>query len=510
MVKYNQTQQSKTTVRNYEGEKAFTGDKYLNLYLRTATQMVMTDKFYGDKEEQYQEWIGAVRDMAKQDPEFLLRLAAYVRNEMKLRTAPMAMLVEALLQNKGNHQVYDMVRKYGWKVIQRADEFAEVIAYYLSVHPDKPKSIPKTLKTLINNMLLSDRFTEYNIIKNDKNNSSIKLRDVLRLTHPNPKKDTKTSEFFRKIVKQESFSDIADETWEGIISKEGSSTETWTKAASKMPIFATVRNLRNLLDNDVTLTEVITKLHNEETVKKSRMLPFRFYQAYNEVKGRNLQLDAALEESVSLATLNNIPHYDGVTVVFVDVSGSMTSKLNSKSKMSYMEIGALFGAVMRKSHKDVLLFGFDDQIYPINTNMNDSIFYTMKKILQYNGGATDAWKCIKMLIDGGIKVDRILFFSDQQNYNSDSRYTYRLLPPNTIGTLQQFNTVESLLGQYRQSINPNVVLYDIDLSGYGTVSFDPNNPKNVIMAGWSERIFDLMKVAEETSNIRDVVSTIYP
>ncbi len=505
MVKYNQTaQQSKTTVRNYEGEKAFTGDKYLNLYLRTATQMVMTDKFYGDKNEQYQEWIGAVRDMAKSDPEFLLRLAAYTRNQMKLRTAPMAILVEALLQNKGNQKVYDMVRKYGWKVIQRADEFAEIIAYYISVKGQigtgtpKANSLPKTLKTLINNMLLSDKFTEYNIIKNDKNNSSIKLRDVLRITHPHPK-DDKTSEFFRKIVKQESFADIADETWEGIISKEGSSTESWTKASTVMPIFATVRNLRNLLDNDVILTEVITKLQNPETVKKSRMLPFRFYQAYNEVKSRNLQLDVALEESIRLATLNNIPHFDGVTAVFVDVSGSMTSNLNNKSKMSYMEIGALFGAVMRKSHKDILLFGFDDQIYPINTNMSDSIFYTMNKILQHNGGATYADKCIKMLIDGGIKVDRILFFSDQQNYSS-SYYS-------TTGA-----TIQQLLQLYRTVINPNTVLYDIDLSGYGTVSFDPNNPKNVIMAGWSERIFDLMQVVDETSklNIRNVVETLYP
>lgn len=512
MVRYNSTvtSQSKPTVRNYEGEKAFKGDKYLDLYLRTVSQLVMTDKFYGDKETQYQEWIGAVRDMAKEDPEFLLQLAAYTRNEMKLRTAPIAMLVESVLVDlfPYNNEKQETVRKYGKHIIQRADELAEIIAYYISVKgkigTDTPKKngLPKTLKTIINNIILSDKFSEYNLIKNDKNNASVALRDVIRITHPKPK-DKQTSEFFRKISKRESFADIADETWEGIISKEGSTTEAWCKAVAVMPIFATVRNIRNLFNNAVPFEliekHVLSKLRNEEQVKKSRMLPFRFYQAYKEVKNRNLEVDLALEKAILTSSLHNVPKLEGLTAVFVDVSGSMSNPLNDKSSMTYKEIGALFGTIIQKrlGENKSLLCAYDDSVYPIKAYNNDSVFYTMNQIVTGHNGGTDAWKCIQVLLNNGVKMDNIVFLSDEQSYNSRSSY----------------DTVENKLKEYRRTVNPNCILYDIDLSGYGTLQFSPNNYRNVFMGGWSERVFDLMKVMEDVNtkgNIRELVSSLYP
>jgi hypothetical protein len=496
-------------VTNYEGEKAFKGDRYLDLYLRTATQMVMTDKFYGDKNEQYQEWLSMVRDMANRDPEFLLQLAAYVRNEMKLRTAPIVMLVEAAIAGRKDNEYPNgkLVKHYAPYIIKRADELAEIIAYYISIsgkigsETKDSNGLPNVLKTVIKNELKSDKFSDYQLIKNDKNDASVKLRDVLRIVHPHPK-DEQTKEFYRKVVKRESFVDIAQETWEGIIAQGGSNKQTWSEAVKVMPIFATVRNIRNLFDNDVPFEliekHVISKLKNRDIIMKSRMLPFRFYQAYKEVKDRNFEVDAALEEAVRLSILNNIPKFDGITAVFIDVSGSMNHTLNDKSKMRYDEIASLFGAAMvtKCGAENTLVCAYDDNLHPVKVNSNDSIFYTMKNILKDGGGGTDAWKCIQLLIDNRLSVDRIVFLSDEQSYNSRG-YS---------------ETVQGLLQTYRQNINPNVVLYDIDLSGYGTLQFDPNNPKNVIMGGWSERVFDLMSIMDELGkkgNIQKVVQEAY-
>lgn len=534
MVKFNSRVRS-ANITNYEGEKAYKpGDHYMDLYLRTATQLVMTEKFYGDKNDQYNEWVTMVREMATRDPEYLLRLAAYTRNEMKLRTAPIVMLVEAALAGKKDNQYpnRELVKGYAPYIIQRGDELAEIVAYYISItgpigtDTKDTNGLPNVLKTIIRNELKSDKFSDYQLIKNDKNDAAVKLRDVLRITHPAPK-DNQTKEFYRKVVKKESFADIAQETWEGIIAQGGSNKETWSKAIKVMPIFATVRNIRNFFDHDVPFEliekHVIQKLRNRDIIMKSRMLPFRFYQAYNEVKGRNHEMDAALEEAVKLATINNVPKFDGITAVFVDVSGSMTSRLSDKSKMSYMEIGALFGSIMIKrcGPSNALLCGYDDEVYPIRTNESDSMFYTMNKILSHDGGGTDAWKCMSMLLNDGIKVDRILFFSDEQSYNSYGvsygsttigyiqvgNRSVPITPSNNIGTVQ------SLIQKYRKEINPDVTLYDIDLSGYGTLQFDPHNPRNVIMGGWSERVFDLMSIMDKLGKkgkIQDVVREAYP
>ena len=511
MVRYNRTISSqKPTVRNYEGEKAFKGDKYLDLYLRTATQLVMTDKFYGDKNEQYQEWITAVQEMAATDPEFLLRLAAYTRNEMKLRTAPVAMLTETAIfahDKFPKEPIYNIIRKYAPKIIQRADELAEIIAYYISVKgkigSDTPKKngLPKTLKTIINNLLLSDKFSEYNLIKNDKNNASVALRDVIRITHPKPK-DKQTSEFFRKIVKRESFADIADETWEGIISSKGSTTEAWSEAVAVMPIFATVRNIRNLFDNSVPFAliekHVLSKLRNEEQIKKSRMLPFRFYQAYKEVKNRNFEVDGALERAIMISAKHNVPKLEGLTAVFVDTSSSMNNPLNSNSSMTYKEISTLFGSVLYKSLGEgrTFLCAYDSVLHPIKAYENDSVFHIMNKMLQFTGG-TEAWACIEFLIQRGVSMDNIVFLSDEQSYNNHYGH----------------DTVESKLKEYRRKVNPNCILYDIDLSGYGSLQFSPDNFRNVFMGGWSERVFDLMKIMEATNknvDIRQLVGSLYP
>lgn len=518
MVKFNNSSSTRKTItKNYEGEKAYkAGDMYMDLYLRTATQMVMTDKFYGDKKEQYEEWVTLVRDMAKKDPEFLLRLAAYTRNEMKLRTAPIVMLVEAALAGKTQYNVYpnnDLVKHYAPHIIKRADEMAEIIAYYITItgkigtDTKGSNGLPNILKTIIKNELNSSKFSDYQLIKNDKNEASVKLRDVLRIVHPIPK-DKQTKEFYRKIVKKESFAEIAQETWEGIIAQGGSNKETWSEAIKVMPIFATVRNIRNFFEHDVPFElinkHVIAKLRDKEVITKSRMLPFRFYQAYKEVKERNFETDAALEEAIRLAAVNNVPKFDGITAVFVDVSGSMESTLNDKSKMRYDEIAALFGAIIEKrcGATYTLICAYDDNVYPIKLGENDSVLYAMKKILAKRGGATDAWKCIKLLIDNQLKVDRIIFLSDEQSYNSGGRFSH----------YGSGSNVQQLMQLYRQTMNPDVLLYDIDLSGYGTLQFDPHNPKNVMMGGWSERVFDLMAVMDngKKKKIQDVVREAYP
>lgn len=501
-MRFNQPVKAEQITTNYEGGKAFTTDPYTDLYIRTATQLVKTQKFYGDKDEQYNEWVSRIRALAVKDPEFVLKLASYTRNQLKLRTAPIIMLVETALVYKNS---YSSLVSHAYDIIQRGDELAEIIAYFTATYGDvgnhKDKgSLPNSLKKIINLILASDKFNTYQLVKNDKNGATVSLRDVLRICHPKPESQ-ETSEFYKRIVAKDSFPEVEMDIWEGIISKLGSSKASWEQAIKVMPIFATLRNIRNFYDNDVSAeliqTHVIDKLINPEVIKKSRILPFRFYQAYKEVQGRNLAVDSALEQALTHSSLYNIPEFPGKTAIFVDTSGSMTSTLNDKSKVQYIEIGALFGAILFKKlgKENALIYGYDNDVYSYSFGYNDSIFHIIKTILQQQGGATYAYKCIEQLINKQTRVDRIVMFSDMQSYNEGSSWNYR------VG-----DTVQSLLNGYRLNLSPDTKYYDIDLSGYGTVQVNPHDRRNMLMAGWSEKIFDFMNILEDKRSIQEILA----
>ena len=93
-------------------------------------------------------------------------------------------------------------------------------------------------------------------------------------------------------------------------------------------------------------------LTDEKLIKKSLVLPFRFTTAYNELQScsgpavrKALQ---ALNEAVEIS-LNNVPKFEGETLVVLDVSSSMSGRVS--------EISSLFAAVLiKRNNCDFLKF----------------------------------------------------------------------------------------------------------------------------------------------------------
>lgn len=54
--------------------------------------------------------------------------------------------------------------------------------------------------------------------------------------------------------------------------------------------------------------------------------------------------------------------------------------------------------------------------------------------------------------------------------------------------------LKKLLNEYRNSINPNVWLHSLDLSGYGTSQFIGN--KINLISGWSDKMLEFIKMSE--------------
>lgn len=163
MVKFAGKPASKKTT-NKEG-----GVSYKLTPKETITQIVPTllmgePKFYGDVQKVLDK---ALDSVAKTDPEFILKLASFTRNEMYLRTVSIYLLVKAanLLECK------PFVRKWSPYIIKRADEIKEAFACHRNLfsergdeaHSDKPLKLPNSLKKGIADTFKN--FDEYQFAK---------------------------------------------------------------------------------------------------------------------------------------------------------------------------------------------------------------------------------------------------------------------------------------------------------------------------------------------------------
>lgn len=491
-----------TEIENYEGGKAYSMTPKLDLYTTVASYLVKEPKFYGDVNEEYERVISLIKQVHGEDPEFVLQLATFARNELYLRSAPILLLgVAAQLKTEG-------LRKYVPAIVKRADELAEVIAYFVKQNGNIGNEASKTMLPNPLRRGLSDafhRFHRHNFAKYDRNNANVTLQDVIRLVHPVPITEEEKN-LYKDIAKDTLGS---ANTWENQISTKGSTKENWEQAITVMPIMATIRNLRNILDKEVGdkyIQLVCDKLSNDNTILNSKQFPFRFYSAYREIEDhRNPaagKLLSYLNRAVDIS-IKNLPVLGGTTAVFADVSGSMSQRTISKnSKILPKDIATLYAAITSKFINGVIGV-FAEEFRTVNFAEQDTVLTRKDKLDRIDaGGSTNAWLALRYLNHKNVRVNRIIIFSDEETYDSrsynwDYNYTH--------------NTSKSVIEEwtrYKKS-NPNCYLYCINLVGYGHLQVPEDDPRALNIAGWNESIFKYIPVFEESkSHVIDKISKI--
>jgi hypothetical protein len=460
---------------NAEGGLAFTSSPKVELFNRVATWLVGEPKFYGETDED----TGAlIHKVLEEDPEFVLKLALFARQDLYLRSAPVVLLGEFAKSDYTG--TVPNARKYVEKTIQRVDEITELGAYTMG---SKKGKLPMMVRGGVKRVFESGKFNTYQYGKYNRK-GEVTVRDMLFLTHPKPK-DEEMAQLFKQIAEKNL---PVPETWETYISANGSSKETWTHIAPKMPIFALVRNLRNLLQNDVDVDVYVGKLKDPEIIARSKMFPYRFYSAYKEIeavvrslpdpfKGQRV-LDA-LEKAMQLS-IANVPRLSGRTFTTVDLSASMTWGVSGHSSITPLEIASVFGSMMQAISKENLVTAFGTH-FDVVPGLTGRILNDVKTISRTDvGHSTNAYLSIEYLTENNISVDRIIVFSDMQCY--DSRYGDR--------------SIAEALREYKNKVNPNVTLYSVDLQGYGTLQFPEDEKQVAMLAGFSDKLFKFMDYYE--------------
>lgn len=470
---------------NLAGGVAYKLDSKMELYQRVATCLVSEPKYYEGKNETTDRIIELCAEISKQDPEFILELGAYTRKVLHLRSVPVLLLGESVL----NAETRKFVRRYTPNILSRADELSEIVAYLQSKMGDfgdhsKKGMLPNCIKKGIADIF--PKFTEYQLSKYEKVGADkVKLRDVLRLTHPKPSSEEQSALW--KRLKDGNLK-IAD-TWETKITAKGVSKETWEENVKVMPIMALLRNLRNLLDHDVSqdsLKLVEDKLKNIEVILNSKQLPFRFLSAYKAIENHTnfytKKLMAALEDAMDISC-QNLPKLKGTTALFADISGSMDTSI-SKSQIQASEIACMMLAIADKICEVSGTAVFSHNVWPVNLNPRNGVL-TNTKIARSTGitGGTCTYLCLERL---KTKVDRVLIFTDQQDYGGE---------------------LARSLSNYRREFSPNCYFYNVDLRGYGTTTIPTTDARSTMIAGWSERILEYVNLFEEDkSSILEKIS----
>ena len=537
MGKYNTKAEGvKPTVVNAMGEQAYQLSAKEELVSTCMTTFLSGDHYY----ETEKEVVNRIIDKLDQvDPLFAAKLALYVRNEGNLRSV--THLIAATIAKSVSGK--EWAKRFYNKIVVRPDDMSEILSAYAVQngmdlkHIRKiPNSIKKGFKTAL------ERLDAYQIDKYKMNSRQVKMLDLVNLFHP--KGTQKNSQAYHNLVNGESLAGLyASKVLEKEMTKAGQKTvgkaveekqeakkeaiETVLSNVKGMPVMNLLRNLRNIIMYAPdSVKEACLQLRNEDKILKSRLLPFRFATAYEEIekmtysdkkedtsiafesdykntKGSSIQfhylkeqvLDA-IEDALQISC-KNIPELEGNTAILIDHSGSVrgdgggSSRVSAFSKTTSAMIGNLFGSMMAYRQKNVYIGLFGDRLIPVKVDRN-------KRLLDFNkesfkkgegcGGGTEQgiYDFFRNAVTEKKKIDNIIVFSDCQIGSNGSTSWY-----GTRGS-ERSATFQDLVKQFRK-INPfcNIIVVDIRNTRGNNVFYKPERVLNI--AGWSTNIFDVIK-----------------
>jgi len=522
-MKFNVLNRTKTQTTNYAGAKAFVMDEAMELYTAVVTWS-LNDSFY----EKNSDRLNRVKALiAKNDPVFVGKLAVYARTKMYMRSAPLVLVTELAKLHSGD----DLVARVTEGVVNRADEITELLACYELLNKrEETKKLNRLSKQLQKGLQAAfNKFDEYQFAKYNRA-TAVKLRDALFLVHPKAK-DATQQEVFNKIVNNTLDTPY---TWETELSALGqlnyADEEAKAEAfrgkweelidSNKLGYMAMLRNLRNIQQAGVSyahLQKVCDTLASAEKVAKAKQFPFRYLAAYRElievdtqerVQGLTRKVSAllygnkgytgilleALEKAVQASAVN-IKGFDAETRVLLacDVSGSMQTPVSAKSKILLYDVGLMLAMLLQSRCKSVEVGMFGDTWKTITVPLNNILgnvreFYKREGEVGYS---TNGFLVIKDLLERKVKMDKVIMFTDCQLWNSANTQDH----------------IHTLWLRYK-AIAPNASLYLFDLKGYGQAPLQVLQNDVYLVAGWSDKVFEVLDALENGGLALDVIKNI--
>ena len=425
------------------------------------TSMLSGNSFYESESERLKriELLCSEPDIS----EFLAKSMIYTRTVGNLRSISHFLAILLVENTKGT----EYLRPALVKSFSRIDDLTECLALWNSRNPGK--MIPNSLRRAFKDRL--EKSSAYELKKYEAKNSSVKLRDVVKLARPNPEL-TGDKDLFKKVIESK-LPKIQTAQTVNAASTGGKRAENYKQMLQekKLGYMGALKNIKNIIQSgadEETIDLLCSLLKNEKACLSSKCLPFRYIDAYNEIKSLKVdsflikKLCLAIEEGFKISSGNiGIAEHGEKVAILLDESGSMQGQPFNvgKSLMASMLCG------LDKSLTIGYLWAYQAREVSVNGSPFDFIDRTWTQ-----GGGTNLGSAFKKLIDTRTSVDKIIVFTDEQQ-------TY-------------FGDLPEMVREYRK-ISPRVKILFWNLAGYsgGTPLRLSNNILEV--SGFSDKLLEV-------------------
>lgn len=494
------------TVATGEGGVGFVRDAKSELFLLACSNM-LNKTFYESADKRDQRFEQLARAVTIYDLDWMQRFVPWLRHKANMRTASLVLALEAshaLLQAKrpGGRQLID-------SALQRADEPAEALAYWMGKYGRKlPKPVKRGFADAVARL-----YTQHSTLKYDTGSHAIRFGDVLELCHARGKGTVEQDHLFRYLVTRGKKRDevvipqtldmihrnmalrqaaqagnlglllepatlsLAGMNWEDVVPYVGKGLNpkaAWEALIPNMGYMALLRNLRNLEQAGISgkmIDVVIARLTDPTEVATSRQLPMRFLSAYRNVVSDRYR--PAIGDALDLS-LNTIPTFAGLTLVLIDVSGSMDTLMSDKSQLTCHDAAVIFGLAMARRCETVDVVAFDHSSRRFPLVAGESLLRAIDRWNKdyFTRGGTATRNAVQAHYRGH---DRVIVVTDEQHsWGSPAGVFNGIVPQETMALT--FN-----LGGYK-------------------AAHAPSSPTRVTVGGLSDQAFTLLHALENRAS----------
>lgn len=528
------TKDKKTTV-NHHGTIVHKLDALEELFSKVLGSLFGESTHYEKRtaEGDYEKLCKTIEQVDDEDIEYVLKIARLGR-EYNMIQYPLSVLTACMNDDrfKGENFIDEETGKnklqsYSYYIIRRGKDILDILATQMSVYGFTSKGrgkkrhretpLPMQMRKVLKGKLES--FNEYQLSKSLGESKSVSMADAIKLLHPDPTKSKVRKNFYKDIIEGKvKMGDDVKQVQSEIAKVNNKNSKTTKKDVAKSldtsTVMAIIKNLvalekQGIFHDEKAVDSIVAKLTNKKEVQKSRLLPFRFYSAYNEVKklpssmGKRRILDA-LVEALDLS-IDNMQDIAGYSAILVDLSGSMNHQVSSMSSVTAREVACMLGAIcFKKGIADV--YAFADRCVTIdNISKKSTTMDIMEKILNTRvGGCTNLDVALNTIRNSGTKYTNLIILSDGDCYSvKGNSFTFG----NAWCEYSSDSDVNRLISA---GIVKKVYLDNLLGNNFAIVNTDDYR-KNLI-TGFSEKVVDVINtyssIGTGASDIRVVIDSL--
>lgn len=528
------TKDKKTTV-NHHGTIVHKLDALEELFSKVLGSLFGESTHYEKRtaEDDYEKLCKTIEQVDDEDIEYVLKIARLGR-EYNMIQYPLSVLTACMNDDrfKGKNFIDEETGKnklqsYSYYIIRRGKDILDILATQMSVYGFTSKGrgkkrhretpLPMQMRKVLKGKLES--FNEYQLSKSLGESKSVSMADAIKLLHPDPTKSKVRKNFYKDIIEGKvKMGDDVKQVQSEIAKVNNKNSKTTKKDVAKSldtsTVMAIIKNLvalekQGIFHDEKAVDSIVAKLTNKKEVQKSRLLPFRFYSAYNEVKklpssmGKRRILDA-LVEALDLS-IDNMQDIAGYSAILVDLSGSMNHQVSSMSSVTAREVACMLGAIcFKKGIADV--YAFADRCVTIdNISKKSTTMDIMEKILNTRvGGCTNLDVALNTIRNSGTKYTNLIILSDGDCYSvKGNSFTFG----NAWCGYSSDSDVNRLISA---GIVKKVYLDNLLGNNFAIVNTDDYR-KNLI-TGFSEKVVDVINtyssIGTGASDIRVVIDSL--